>query len=92
MVDKIKVINFLQDFGCATLYYFLTKDNIMYHIIVADDENKNGVVKIVNSYSLSIPKADKLILLFKNELELENIDCEIPFLYCTYPELKVVNE
>lgn len=35
---------------------------------------------------------DKLILLFKNELELENIDCDIPFLYCTYPELKVINE
>lgn len=158
MVDKLKVINFLQDFGCATLeqlqilfddkhnnfkdildrnvvskkgdifvhntkkidmkmlsaidalckykgkyikFYknyepiyitFITKDNTMYHIIVADEENEKGVVKIINSYPLSIPKADKLILLFKNELELENIDCEIPFLYCTYPNLKVINE
>lgn len=156
-MDRLKVINFLQDFGCATLeqlqilfddkknnfkniltenviskkdnvfvhnrskidnkmlaaidvlckykgklskFYknyepiyitFLTKDNTMYHIIVADEDNEKGVVKIVNSYPLSIPKADKLILLFKNELELENIDCEIPFLYCTYPELKVIN-
>ena len=158
MIDKLKVINFLQDFGCATLeqlqvlfndkmnnfksildgkiiskkdnifihntkkidnkmlaaidvlcrykgkyvqFYknyepiyitFLTKDNTMYHIIVADEENEKGVVKIVNSYPLSIPKADKLILLFKNELELENIDCEIPYLYCTYPNLKVIND
>lgn len=158
MVDKLKVINFLQDFGCATLeqlqvlfndktnnfksvldgrviskkdnifvhntkkidkkmlaaidvlcqykgkfskFYknydpiyitFLTKDNTMYHIIVADEENEKGIVKLINYCSLSIPKADKLILLFENENQLENIDCEIPFLYCTYPELKVINE
>lgn len=158
MVDKLKVINFLQDFGCATLeqlqilfndknynfkniltenviskkdnvfvhnrskidnkmlaaidalckykgkfikFYknyepiyitFLTKDNTMYHIIVADEENEKGVVKIINSYPLTIPKADKLILLFKNELELENIDCDIPFLYCTYPKMQILNK
>lgn len=157
-MDSLKVINFIQDFGCVTLeqlqilfddkrnnfknilnggiiskkdnifihntkkidkkmlaaidvlcYYkgkyisfyknydpiyitFLTKDNTMYHIIVADEENEKGVVKIINSYPLSIPKADKLILLFNNESQLKNIDCEIPFLYCTYPELKVINE
>ena len=43
---------------------FLTKDNLMYHIIVADEENKKGVVKLVNSYPLSLPKVDKLILAF----------------------------
>lgn len=115
MVDKLKVINFLQDFGCAKLEHlqilfnsnndnfksilnssmvskkgdifvhntkkideqmlialdilckyknrlsqfylgynpiaitFLTKDNCMYHIIVADEDNKKGIVKIENS-------------------------------------------
>ncbi len=158
MVDKIKVINFLQDFGCARLshlqvlfnlpknnfrnilssnmvnkkgnifvhntkkidanvlvaldilckyksrlvkYYrgyepicitFLTKDNLLYHIIVANEENRKGVVKIINSCSLSLPKADKLILAFPNGEELENIYCELPFLYCTYPDLKIMNE
>ena len=43
---------------------FSTKDNTMYHIIVADTENKKGVVKLVNTYHLSFPKADKLILAF----------------------------
>ena len=156
--EEIKVINFLQDFGCATLrqlqilfckpndnfkdilsgnlvskngevfvhntktiddkmlvaldilckyrnklskyylgYYpvyisFLTKENLLYNIIVADDENAKGIVKIVNSYNITLPKADKLILAFKDEGELENIDCEIPFLYCTYPGLEVINE
>lgn len=159
MVDKIKVINFLQDFGCAKLeqlqilfndktdnfksilssnmvskkddifvhntkridnnmlvaidilckykenkrltkFYlgnkpiyitFLTKENLMYHIIVADEENKKGIVKIINNYPLSLPKADKLILAFNDGEELENINCEIPFLYCTYPSLEIIN-
>ena len=157
MVDRLKVINFLQDFGCAKLsqlqklfgnendnfknilysnvvskkgdifvhntrkindnmlvaldilckykkrlirFYqgyepvyitFLTNEHLLYHIIVANEDNKNGIVKLVNSYPLSIPKADRLILAFPNEKELENIECDIQFLYTSYPELKVLN-
>ena len=93
MVNKLKVINFLQDFGCARLDFitFLTKEDLLYHIIVADEENKKGIVKLVNSYPKSLPKADKLILAFPNGEELENIDCEIPFLYTKYPELEILN-
>ena len=46
----------------------------MYHIIVADEENKKGIVKLVNSYPLSLPKADRLILAFPDGGELENIE------------------
>lgn len=158
MVDRLKVINFLQDFGCAKLSHlqklfgnendnfknilysnvvskkgdvfvhntrkindnmlvaldilckykkrlirfyqgyepvyitFLTNEHLLYHIIVANEDNKNGIVKLVNSYPLSIPKADRLILAFPNEKELENIECDIQFLYTSYPELKVLNE
>ena len=157
MINDLKVINFLQDFGCARLehlqklfcnennnfknilssnmvskkgdvfvhntkrinekmlvaldilckykdrlskYYigydpvlitFLTKDNTMYHIIVADEDNKKGIVKIINSYPLSLPKVDKLILAFPDDGELNNIYCSVPFLYCTYPELRIIN-
>ena len=157
MVNKLKVINFLQDFGCARLdqlqklygeennnfknvldgnmvskkgdifvhntkridekmlialdilckyknkfvrFYqgyepvyitFLTKQNLLYHIIVVDEENKKGIVKLVNSYPLSLPKADRLILAFPDDEELKNIDCDIPFLYTAYPELEVLN-
>lgn len=63
----------------------------MYHIIVADEENRKGIVKVINNYPLSLPKADKLILAFNDEKDLENINCEIPFLYCTYPGLEIVN-
>lgn len=158
MIDKLKVINFLQDFGCARLnqlqilfdsknnsfreilnnsmvskkgdifvhntrkindnmlialdilckyknrlvkYYlgydpviltFITKEALKYHIIIANEENKKGIVKIVNSYPLSLPKADRLILAFSDGGELENIECSIPFLYTTYPELEVIND
>lgn len=159
MVDKLKVINFLQDFGCARLEHlqtlfdskndnfksilnsnvvskkneifvhntrridenmlvaldilckyklrnslsnyqygldpvaisFLTKDNLVYHIIVANEENKRGIVKKINSYPLSIPKADKFILAFPDREEIKNIQCKVPFLYCTYPGYEVIN-
>ena len=159
MVDKEKVINFLQDFGCAKMehlqilfnanndnfnntltsnmiskkgnifihnsqksntnmlialdilckykkqgrllkyykgYYpiyisFLSKEQDLYHIIVADEWSRKGIIKLVNSYPLSMPKADKLILAFSNKEDLLNINCNIPFLYTVYPELYVLN-
>lgn len=157
MIDKLKVMNFLQDFGCARLEHlkiifedknnsfksildkkmvsqkgdvfvhntrvidnsmlialdalckfkgrysnfyigygpvlisFITKDNLKYHIIVADEDNKKGIVKIVNDYPMSLPKADRLILIFPNRSELENIECDIPFLYAIYPGMQIIN-
>lgn len=157
MVDKTKVINFLQDFGCARLnqlqilfgdadnnfknilssniisrkgnvfvhntkkidekvlaaldalckyqdryvkFYrgydpiyitFLTKDNTLYHIIVADKENEKGIVRLLNMNSSLLPKADKYILLFNDSSCYENIECSIPYLYCTYPNMEIIN-
>lgn len=157
MVDKLKVINFLQDFGCARekqlqiifdddnnnfksilqsnmvskkqdifihntktindkmlialdilckykgryikfyknyapiVITFLTNENLLYHIIIADKENEKGIVKLVNSSPISFPKADRLILAFSDESQLENIECSMPYLYTTYPELDVIN-
>ena len=157
MIDNIKIINFIQDFGCVRLdqlqklleeknnnfnslldnrliskkgnifvhntsrinndmlvaldilckykgrykqFYknyepieitFLSKNNLLYHIIVANEENKKGIVKLINSYPLSLPNADKLILAFPDREELKNIKCDIPFLYCVYPKLEIIN-
>lgn len=157
MIDKTKVINFLQDFGCAKLehlqilfnesnnnfknilegkmiskkgeifvhntkridekmlialdilckyknrvskYYlgftpvnisFLSNENMLYHIIVANEEDKKGVVKLINNYPLSIKRADRLILAFPDEKELENIECDATFLYTTYPNYEIIN-
>lgn len=73
-------------------FLWVLNENLLYHIIVATKENQKGIVKLVNSYPLSIPKADKLILAFPDREELQNIDCEIPFLYTSYPELEVLND
>ena len=70
---------------------FLTKDNLLYHIIVADEGNKKGIIKLVNS-PLCLPKADRLILAFHDREDVEKIITDIPFLYCTYPDLDVVND
>lgn len=69
----------------------MTKDNLLYHIIVADEGNKKGIIKLVNS-PLSLPKSDRLILAFPDREDVEKITCETPFLYCTYPDLDVVND
>ena len=158
MVDKLKVINFLQDFGCARLdqlqklynapednfksilssnmvskkgnvfvhntktidnnilvaldhlckykgrfkqfhkgympvnITFLSKDNLLYHIIVVEDGNEQGILKTINACPPLLPKADRLILAFKNRGELDKIKCEIPYLYCIYPSLEIVNK
>ena len=157
MIDKTKVINFIQDFGCARLehlqalfddknnnfksildsrfvskkgdifvhntkridekvlialdilckykdrvsqYYmggtpvtitFLSNDNLLYHIIVANEKDKTGIVKMINNYPISIPEADRLILAFPDEKELENINCDATFLYTTYPNYEILN-
>ena len=70
---------------------FFTKENLQYHIIVADEDNKKGIIKIVNAYPLSFPKVARLILAFPDVGELENIECSIPFLYTVFPELEVLN-
>lgn len=154
MVDKLKVINFMQDFGCAKLihlqtlfndtsnnfknilmnnivskkndifiynnckvdekmlaaldilckykkrlnkYYigyqpvyitFLTKDNTMYQIIVADKLNEKGVVKQINNPTC-LPDSDKYILAFQDGKQLKNIHTSKPFLYCIYPSLEI---
>lgn len=69
---------------------FLTNDNTVYHIIVSDKENEKGIIKLLNMNSI-IPKADKYILLFKDTTCYENLQCSIPYLYCTYPNLKIVH-
>lgn len=87
---KYKLSNFYAGYN-PVIITFLSTTNELYHIIVADKENQKGIVKLVNTYPFSLPKADKLILMFPDGNELENIDCEIPFIYSTYPEMEILN-
>lgn len=87
---KYKLSNFYAGYN-PVIITFLSTTNELYHIIVADKENQKEIVKLVNTYPFSLPKADKLILMFPGGNELENIDCEIPFIYSTYPEMEILN-
>lgn len=157
MIDKLKVINFLQDFACAKLEHlqtlfnarndnfkniltnnivskkndifvynnarinekmlvaldilckyqgryvnyhtnyapicitFLSKENNLYHIIVADKTNERGIVRQVNNPS-TLPYADKYILAFPDETQLYNINTTHSFLYCIYPGLEIIKQ
>lgn len=158
MNDDLKIINFIQDFGCVTLkqlqilfnrpndnlknilssnvisrkndifvhntatvdikmisaleilckyknrfkYFhkgfepvyitFLSKDNLLYNIIVSDKNNEQGVVKLLKIKSPMLSESDKLILLFEDENCFEKVESETPYIYCTYPEIKIVSK
>ena len=88
--SKNSLVKFYK--GCYPVFIsFITTENLLYHIIVANENDKSVIIKQVNSYPLFIPKADKLILAFPDRGEFENIECDIPYLYCTYPGLEIVN-
>lgn len=71
---------------------FLTKDNVLYNVIVTYKDSEQGVLKLLRVNSPIIPEADKFILLFQDDSCFETIESNTPFAYCVYPELKVINQ
>lgn len=71
---------------------FLTKDNTLYNIIVTDKTNEQGVLKLLKTSSPYIPEADKFIILFEDDTCFDKIECSTPYMYCIYPELKILNK
>lgn len=71
---------------------FLTKDNVLYNVIVTDKNSEQGVLKLLKVNSPIIPEADKFILLFQDDLCFDNIECKTPFAYCVYPELTEISK
>lgn len=69
---------------------FLTTQNLLYNIIVTDKQDEKGVLKLLKNNSPLIPGADKFILLFKDKSCYDVIDCEVPYVYCIYPELRIL--
>lgn len=69
---------------------FLTNKNILYHIIVSDKNDEKGVQKLLKNAEISIPDADKLILLFEDLEMYSRLECKKEYLYCTYPPVKIV--
>lgn len=74
------------------LISFITVENTTYHIIVANEENREAIIKIINSGTNLLKNADKLLLIFPDASDLNNITCEKEFGYTTYPDLKWLNK
>ena len=49
---------------------FLTKNNLLYHIIVSDKNDEKGVLKLLKDSEHYIREADRLILLFEDQSRL----------------------
>lgn len=69
---------------------FLSKSNELYNIIVSEKADEKGIVKILNNKGNRQWEADKLILLFEDEEMFDKIEINIPYLYCTYLPLKII--
>jgi len=70
---------------------FLSNENELYHIIVADETNEDGIILQVNNPP-SLPDANKYILAFSNENMVYKINTSHSFLYCTYPGLEIIKQ
>ncbi len=71
---------------------FLSKENLLYNIIVTDKASEKGILKLLKINSPSIPEADRLILLFQDDSCLNNVICNTQFAYCIYPDMKILNK
>lgn len=67
---------------------FLTKKDEMYDIIVSEKNDEEGIIKLLKNTPNW--KADKLIILFEDTNMFDKIDCNKPYLYCTYPDIKII--
>lgn len=70
---------------------FLSNENNLYHIIVADETTEEGIIKRINNPS-SLPDGDKFILAFRNDDMVYKINTSVSFLYCTYPGLEIIKQ
>ena len=90
MQYKKRLIHFRKGYDPVYIT-FLTKNDILYNIIVTDKNNEKGVLKLLSINPPYFQEADKYIVLFEDEESFDNIECCVPCLYCTYPEIKIVN-
>ncbi|MBO6233715.1 MAG: hypothetical protein J6I85_02725 [Clostridia bacterium] len=78
--------------GVGQVYItFITKENLLYNIIVTDKGNEDGLLRLLKIDSPAIPEADRLYLLFEDDACLNKIECKLPYAYCLYPEIKILN-
>lgn len=73
-----------------TYITFLTTQNVLYNIVVTDKKDEKGILKLLRNSSPLIPEADKFILLFTDDSKYYEVECDTPYIYCVYPELRIL--
>lgn len=70
---------------------FLSKSNELYNIIVSEKADEKGIIKMIRNKPSGSWNCDKLILLFEDTEMIDKIDTDIPYLYCTYPHIRIID-
>ena len=67
---------------------FLSNTNEVYSIIVSEKKDEEGIIKMLNkSPDLN---ADKIIILFEDDLSIDRLIKKNKYLYCLYPDIKII--
>ena len=88
---RINDIDFIGPSVNPVMLTFPDTDDNRYDIIVADKTDEQSIVKKINNL-VFMPKADKYIFMFKDDMQITNIKFEKPYIYCTYPEINILKQ
>lgn len=69
---------------------FLKKNNELYNVIITEKADEKGIIKMLKNKPSKNWKCDKLILLFEDTEMIDKIETDMPYLYCTYPPVDIV--
>ncbi len=70
---------------------FLSKSNELYNIIVSEKADEKGIIKMLKNKPSGSWNCDKLIILFEDTEMVDKIEIDIPYLYCTYSPVQIVD-
>lgn len=70
---------------------FLSKNNELYNIIVSEKADEKGIIKMLKNRPSGSWNCDKLILLFEDTEMIDKIETNIPYLYCTYSPIQIID-
>ena len=78
---------FKKDFKPIYISFLSNKDEV-YSIIVSEKKDEEGIIKMLNKNENL--NADKIIILFEDELTIGKLIKKSKYLYCLYPDIKII--
>lgn len=74
------------------IYITFFNNNELYNIIVSEKSDEKGIIKMLKNKPTGSWYCDKVILLFEDTEMKDNIEIDIPYLYCTYPPVQIIDK